>query len=334
MDYNHKLGLYIPTYNRGKFLKELLNQIISQFSRYNLPIFISDNGSEDDTLEIINDARSSYGNIFVRSLPKNLGYAKNFLNVLSEGNTEYCWFFSDDDSLVQGAVDEIILYLVNNLDFYVVNCSIYDSGMKELLSPSALPFLTDRSYPPGSHEQLLTDTKYSHLNGFASAYIIKKCLVDEQIPLFRNSDQYFLPMILFYRAIVGRSGTLISKPLIKNRRGNESYSAHSIEVWFRYYPQALHSLGDFYSNYSINTANYGNIESRFNIQYTYTIQGIFHKNKFDFRSFLRNAANNYYINLRTKIILLFISLIPLKVKKIIVSSFFPKYLNLLTPPES
>jgi len=102
----------IPTWNRVKFLKECLDSIIPQIlevSRSNIivDVFISDNGSSDETHEVVESYRQNYNFINYHRNDHNLGFKANLLNVLHKSKGKYIWFFGDDDKMIAGALKKV-----------------------------------------------------------------------------------------------------------------------------------------------------------------------------------------------------------------------------------
>jgi|APSaa5957512535_1039671.scaffolds.fasta_scaffold125942_2 abequosyltransferase len=54
MSTRHNLSIVIPTYNRADFLDILLEKHVNIFRQCDIPIFIYNNASTDDTNEVIN----------------------------------------------------------------------------------------------------------------------------------------------------------------------------------------------------------------------------------------------------------------------------------------
>ena len=79
-----KLSICIPTYNRAQHLSNCLQSIISMRKPkgFQFEICISDNGTNDNTKEIVHNAKK-YIDINYNSNKSNIGIARNFLNVVS-----------------------------------------------------------------------------------------------------------------------------------------------------------------------------------------------------------------------------------------------------------
>ncbi len=119
---NNKLGICIPTYNRAKLLDTCLSRIVPQVKKYNIPIFISDNASTDNTEEIVRKYKENYDYIFYKRNPQNIGLDPNFEAVLKFADTEYRWLLGDDDSFFDGSLERLLKIIKQeNFDLIVVN---------------------------------------------------------------------------------------------------------------------------------------------------------------------------------------------------------------------
>ncbi|MEM0134254.1 MAG: glycosyltransferase family A protein [Thermoplasmatales archaeon] len=219
---NDILGICIPTYNREVFLLNNLRSIIPQFKKFQLPIYISDNCSDDNTKKVIEELSMGYPNINLNRNNSNIGLYLNILNVISMPKTEYIWLMGDDDEICEDAVSYILNYLKKKPDFLVLNAQEYDSSLQTKRSEKIIPCGADLFFPPLSHEDLLVILKKWAFHGYMSSMIIRKDLVDDFLPVFENpSSELFgnawLPLVLFYRAIVNKRGIFTCRPLIRNR---------------------------------------------------------------------------------------------------------------------
>ena len=58
-----KLSICIPTYNRALLLKECVESFLPEAVKYDIPIFISDNASSDNTKDVVEKLREVYPDI-------------------------------------------------------------------------------------------------------------------------------------------------------------------------------------------------------------------------------------------------------------------------------
>lgn len=163
------LGVYIPTFNRKSELKQCLDSFIPQLSKYNFPIFISDNGSTDGTQETVMAAKKKYKNIFYKKNPKNLGYGLNFVNVLKMGNTEFAWMFGDDDKIEDGAIDIIVKNLNKGVSFLQINSSIFNNDFSNVIQKNLISSYNDVVFSEGDYPQVLLNAPNGYA-GFMAEY--------------------------------------------------------------------------------------------------------------------------------------------------------------------
>jgi len=130
MNQSNLLSIFIPTYNRANLLAETLESIVSQISNNFIEIVISDNGSTDNTKEIVDLYRQKYKNIRYYKNEPSIHMDLNHLKVLEYVDTKYCLMLGDDDVLVAEGYERIIESIENdNYDFIVLS-SENDSNIK------------------------------------------------------------------------------------------------------------------------------------------------------------------------------------------------------------
>lgn len=113
------LTIAIPTYNGAKTIKDMLNILLPQVDK-RVEVLISDNCSTDETPEIIASYKIKYPFIkYVRN-SKNLGADGNFLQCMQMANGKFTMLLSDDDILVENALENILSFLENNLELSLI----------------------------------------------------------------------------------------------------------------------------------------------------------------------------------------------------------------------
>lgn len=119
-----KLSICIPTYNRAQHLTNCLQSIADNVAVMpnEFEICISDNGSSDDTKNIVAKSAKKLPITYNRNA-ENLGIPRNFLKVVDMAKGEFVWLLGDDDLLVPEAIGKICA-LINdkpNIDYFYVN---------------------------------------------------------------------------------------------------------------------------------------------------------------------------------------------------------------------
>ena len=109
------LSICVPTYNGGEKLRVGLNRLVEICcGKDDVEIIISNNGSTDNTKEIL-DSYESVKNLFVYHNKVNVGFSGNLkLLIDNYANGEYCWIIGDDDYLDTDSLDFIIKILAEN----------------------------------------------------------------------------------------------------------------------------------------------------------------------------------------------------------------------------
>ncbi len=104
------LTIAIPTYNREKLLRRLLNSIVTELYDC-VEVLVSDNASSDGTEEMIH---SEFPQITYYRNSTNIGPDSNFLECYKKAKGEYVWLVGSDDVILEGAIDRIISFLRKN----------------------------------------------------------------------------------------------------------------------------------------------------------------------------------------------------------------------------
>jgi len=110
------LTIAIPTFNRANRLEKSLNNlaalILASGCREFLSVLVCNNGSTDATTEVIARYREIFDGINVVFIQyashSNLGFDANVLACYNCSESKYVWFLSDDDNVVNGAIETIV----------------------------------------------------------------------------------------------------------------------------------------------------------------------------------------------------------------------------------
>jgi len=123
------ISVCIAAYNGEKYIKEQLDSILYQLSAED-EVIISDDGSTDSTLEVIEKINDERIKVF-KNQGKH-GYAHNFENALKNAIGDYIFFADQDDVWLPNKVEMMLPFLKeDNLvitNAYVVNDNLEKQG--------------------------------------------------------------------------------------------------------------------------------------------------------------------------------------------------------------
>ncbi|HLD60198.1 MAG TPA: glycosyltransferase family 2 protein [Candidatus Bilamarchaeaceae archaeon] len=132
------LSICIPTYNRAVFLESTLNQL--KLETINLEdkieLCISDNGSTDNTQEIIKKFILENPKIKVKTniFDKNIGFTLNFKKILEMASGKYTFTIGDDDDFIPGRLSLLISYLTKEGDVSYLACNAIRADKSNILN--------------------------------------------------------------------------------------------------------------------------------------------------------------------------------------------------------
>lgn len=226
---NPLLSISIPTYNRAKFLDECLESITSQFTTKEIlsdvEIVISDNGSSDNTAEIVEKFKKHFTNIHYYKNSTNLGFDRNLLNVVEKSSGRYCITLGDDDTLFPDSISFLLTTLKkhNDVPYFMLNCWGYDHNMKNPVTANPNRILdSDKSYMT-LNDFVITIKDYSELVGSFGGISVQLFNREKWIQ-FKDFDKYIdtqaVHLFVLLSVYKNEKFMIIAKPLVKTRNDN------------------------------------------------------------------------------------------------------------------
>lgn len=105
------VSIILPVYNGSKYLKRCINSILKQ-TYENIELIVIDDGSKDNSLEIINSFKDKRLKVFTQ---KNMGVAKTRNKGISLSKGEYIFFVDNDDYLDENYIKTYMSYRENDV---------------------------------------------------------------------------------------------------------------------------------------------------------------------------------------------------------------------------
>lgn len=172
------LSICIPTYNRAKFLNNLLSQIYEFDSslKSKIQICVSDNASSDDTQDVIlrwGDKLEIYSVL----QSNNIGLSRNFQAVARLATCPWTILMGDDDSFIIEGLENLLSILSEEKSETWVLCNIKNPDSTSLLSG----YLS--GYYSKNRLKIKILQKTLDAYGFMSMYVIPKISVNRFVGL-------------------------------------------------------------------------------------------------------------------------------------------------------
>ncbi|MGE4559136.1 MAG: glycosyltransferase family 2 protein [Desulfobulbus sp.] len=176
------VSVVIPSYNYGKFLKQAFDSVVNQ-TYANLEIIIVDDGSSDDTQEIVRPLVESFNNLRYIRHEANKGLPATRNTGINASNGEYIAILDADDEWLPEKIQKQVEFLNANPDIGMVSCGYL---LKDTVKG------IEREYLPadyGGHDDFLENLLVRNVfSGGSGALIRKECFMEAG--LFDTSLRY------------------------------------------------------------------------------------------------------------------------------------------------
>ena len=164
---NELITVFIPTYNRLKFLKRAVDSVLSQ-SYQNFELIIVDDCSQDKTVEYLKKLSSNDKRIFFFQNIENRGACVSRNKAITEAKGKYITGLDDDDEFTSDRLEFFIKNFKKNYSFICSSIITVDSKKLHFSSNRDLVFGEhDLIYDNVAGNQFFTYTKYlRNVGGF------------------------------------------------------------------------------------------------------------------------------------------------------------------------
>ena len=123
-----KLTIAIPTYNRNDILEQNIGLLLPQLNS-DCKLLIIDNHSSIPVEETLNPYILKFPHVSIEVIRNrvNVGGNANVLRCIEFCETEYLWILSDDDPVLNNAVETIFKYIHGTQVYDFVNFSVIET---------------------------------------------------------------------------------------------------------------------------------------------------------------------------------------------------------------
>ncbi len=109
MSNSHLFSVCVPAYNRSRYLRPLLDSVLSQdFTDFEIVICEDASPERDQIAAVVHEYQEKHRNVIAYHENKiNLGYDGNIRNLVEKASGQFCFFMGNDDLMCPGALAEV-----------------------------------------------------------------------------------------------------------------------------------------------------------------------------------------------------------------------------------
>ena len=172
------LTISIVNWNSGHLIIKCLDSILRTVSRHSFQIFVVDNDSEDDSVEMIH---RRFPNVILIQNQDNLGYARAHNQVLSIIETPYILLLNPDCEFMEDAIDRVLDVMDANPHAGLAGCRVLFSDQTVQNTIIACPTLTSelkrfliyQFYPFSNLMRQIIDQATDPIDGYRDMFLVK-----------------------------------------------------------------------------------------------------------------------------------------------------------------
>jgi len=157
-----ELSIIIISWNVEKLLRECLNSLFLYTKNIDFEVFVVDNNSQDQTLEMV---KKDFPQVKLIINQKNEGFAKANNQAIKQAQGKYILLLNPDTEFIENAAAKALKFMEENQDVDIVGCKLLNTD--KTLQPSVRSF-------PTIYSSLIQLLKLHHV--FKKKKILKKYL--------------------------------------------------------------------------------------------------------------------------------------------------------------
>jgi abequosyltransferase len=246
-----RLSICIPTYNFGRFIGEALSSMLCQMQP-GVEIVVLDSGSTDETQAVLQQLQRQHDCLRNEREEQRHGIDRDMARVVQLARGDYCWLFSADDVMKEGALARVLAEIEEGRDVYICMHSNDTLSMQPIdTNHPVLDLTEDASFHLASVDEQMryfrlavsTEALFSFMGG-----LIVKRSAWESVPL----NEAFVGTCwahvarLFELIPSGLNVKFISTVLLRRRGDNDSFATHGVVRRYALAIQGYQRLGEHF----------------------------------------------------------------------------------------
>lgn len=251
------LSICIPIYNFAKFIPETLETIVQQDGADEVEIVILDGASTDDTPQVIDRFKEKFNNIKYVRMPAKGGIDRDMAKSVEHSSGQYCWLFSGDDWMLDGALRKALdqiksghdLYLCKHLEWIAYQSKWVEWPTIDESEEKVFELSDKKTRLEYFRKAVNTEAFFSFMGGL----IVKRATWD-RVPL----NEAFVGSCWAHAArmlelsLSGLTVKPLTGPYLRRRPGNDSFAGKGMIERFRISIEGYHRIADtFFGHRSV-----------------------------------------------------------------------------------
>ncbi len=244
-----KVSVTVVSFNCKDFLKKTLTSLLSQKQKNQLEIWVVDNASLDNTVEMVEEG---FKKVRLIKNPINGGFAKGQNLALKKITGDFALLLNPDTEIPEGVIDKMVEFMEQNPKCGIASCVIYDYSGKLQSNGGDLPFglslfswlfnLEILGSLPNLHRMDKDYYTQSHSVGWVGGtFVLVKSQVFEKVG-YLNEDyfMYFEDIEFCLRAKRAGFDVMINCDVSIKHKGGASSDDPRLRQWLGEFQGLLH----------------------------------------------------------------------------------------------
>jgi len=149
-----RLSICMPTYNFGRFIGDALESILRQAAD-DVEIVVLDGASTDNTSEVVRSFQARFPRLHYHRRDRRGGIDRDMAHAVELANGEYCWLFSSDDIMREGALGDVLEKITMGCDLYLCGLTLCTFDMQPIRQHRILRLRCDAEFDLANEQDRL-----------------------------------------------------------------------------------------------------------------------------------------------------------------------------------
>lgn len=234
------LTISVASYNLGDMIKQCLNSIVNSEVAEYIEVIVTDDGSKDNTPDIVKEYVKKYPNIVKLITQKNQGPGSTVNSGIKHANGKYFRMVDGDDRVVTSNLKELITYLDNtNVDMIINNYDYLDHKTEKVIDTVSLDI---KEYEEYDFEYIADEIYLEMHNVIYKTSILQNNKIKLDNGFYTDSEYLLFPMPYVKTCVY----LPISIYVYRINQSNQSVSFKSMQKNIDGHDLVLNSLINFY----------------------------------------------------------------------------------------